>query len=44
LQSGATVQDLVQALQALKVTPRDLIAILQALKQSGALLADVEVQ
>lgn len=44
LQAGATVQDLVQALQALKVTPRDLIAILQALKQSGALLADVEVQ
>ncbi len=44
LQSGATVQDLVQALQALRVTPRDLIAILQALKQSGALLADVEVQ
>ena len=44
LQPGATVQDLVQALQALRVTPRDLIAILQALKQSGALLADVEVQ
>ncbi|MFA0764854.1 MAG: hypothetical protein XFASWVDF_002598 [Candidatus Fervidibacter sp.] len=44
LQSGATVQDLVQALQALRITPRDLIAILQALKQSGALLAEVEVQ
>ncbi len=44
LSPGDTVQDLVQALQALKVTPRDLIAILQALKQSGALLADVEVQ
>ena len=44
LQSGATVQDLVQALQALRITPRDLITILQALKQSGALLADVEVQ
>ncbi len=44
LSPGDTVQDLVQALQALKVTPRDLIAILQALKQAGALLADLEVQ
>ncbi len=44
LSPGDTVQDLVQALQALRVTSRDLIAILQALKQSGALLADLEVQ
>jgi len=44
LSPGDTVLDLVQALQALKVTPRDLIAILHALKQSGALLAEVEVQ
>jgi flagellar P-ring protein precursor FlgI len=40
---GDSVQDLVRVLNALGVTPRDLIAILQALKQSGALLADLEI-
>lgn len=44
LRPGDTVEDLVKALQALRVTPRDLIAILQALKQAGALLAEVEIQ
>jgi flagellar P-ring protein precursor FlgI len=40
---GDSVQDLVRVLNALGVTPRDLIAIMQALKESGALLADLEV-
>jgi flagellar P-ring protein precursor FlgI len=40
----ATVDQLVRALQALGVTPQDLISILQALKAQGALEADLEVQ
>lgn len=38
-----TIDDLVRALNALQVTPRDLIAILQAIKQAGALQAQLEV-
>jgi flagellar P-ring protein FlgI len=41
---GASVESLVKALNALGVSPRDLIAILQALKAAGALHAEVEVQ
>jgi flagellar P-ring protein precursor FlgI len=40
---AATVDDLVKALNALHATPRDLIAILQALKEAGALHATLEV-
>ncbi len=40
---AATVDDLVRALNALHATPRDLIAILQAIKQAGALNAELEV-
>ena len=39
----ATLQDLVAALNALGVKPRDLIAILQALKEAGALQAELVV-
>ncbi|MDA8168205.1 MAG: flagellar basal body P-ring protein FlgI [Nitrospiraceae bacterium] len=41
--SGATLGDIVRALNALGVTPRDLISIMQALKASGALHADLEI-
>jgi flagellar P-ring protein precursor FlgI len=40
---GASIGDVVQALNALGVTPRDLISILQAIRQAGALLADLEI-
>jgi len=40
---AATVDDLVRALNALHATPRDLIAILQGIKQAGALNAELEV-
>jgi len=40
---GATVGDLVRALNALQASPRDLIAILQAVKEAGALHATLEV-
>jgi flagellar P-ring protein precursor FlgI len=43
LNSGATVQDLIQALNGLAVTPRDTIAILEALKTAGALQANLEI-
>jgi flagellar P-ring protein precursor FlgI len=43
LEEGATLQDVVQALNALGVTPRDIIAIMQALKESGALRADLVI-
>jgi flagellar P-ring protein precursor FlgI len=38
-----TVAELSQALNALGVTPKDLIAVFQALKASGALKADLVV-
>ncbi|GIV11108.1 MAG: flagellar P-ring protein [Fimbriimonadales bacterium] len=44
LRDGASVESLVKALNALGVTPRDLIAILQSLKAAGALHAEIEVQ
>jgi flagellar P-ring protein precursor FlgI len=43
LQKGATVEDLVRALQAIGSTPRDIIAILQNLRSAGALDAAIEV-
>lgn len=41
--SGVTLGEVVRALNALGVTPRDLISILQALKSSGALKAELEI-
>lgn len=41
--SGATLSEIVRALNALGVTPRDLISILQALKAAGALRAEIEI-
>jgi flagellar P-ring protein precursor FlgI len=43
LREGATVEDLVQALQATGAGARDVISILQAMKEAGALEADLEV-
>lgn len=43
LKGGSTIDGLVQALNALKVTPRDVIAILQTIKQAGALHGDLQV-
>ena len=43
LETGVNLQELVNGLNALGVTPRDLISILQAIKASGALQADIEV-
>jgi flagellar P-ring protein precursor FlgI len=40
---GVRLSDLVDGLNALGVPPRDMIAILQAIKAAGALQADIEV-
>lgn len=42
--AGATVQDMAAALTALKVSPRDLIAIFQALQESGSLQGELIIQ
>lgn len=44
LASGATIEELVTALRAIKVTSRDVIAILQGIKRAGALHADLVIQ
>jgi flagellar P-ring protein precursor FlgI len=43
LQEGATVSELVRGLQTIGATPRDVIAILEALKAAGALHAELVV-
>jgi flagellar P-ring protein precursor FlgI len=43
LPSSATLGDVVAALNAVGATPQDLLAILQAMKASGALKAELEV-
>lgn len=43
LPAGITIQELVGSLNALGVTPRDVITILQSIKAAGALQADIEV-
>ncbi|RZB34940.1 MAG: flagellar P-ring protein precursor FlgI [Desulfobacteraceae bacterium Eth-SRB1] len=40
---GVTIQDVVRALNAIGVTPGDLITILQTIKSAGALQADLKV-
>ena len=44
LPATSTVDDLAKALNLLGATPRDLIAVLEALKAAGALDADLEVE
>ncbi len=43
LNQGASVEELVRALMSIGSTPRDIIAILQNLKASGALEAELEI-
>ncbi|MGE5314680.1 MAG: flagellar basal body P-ring protein FlgI [Acidobacteriota bacterium] len=43
LNGAATVQDVAKALNSLKVSPRDMIAIFQALKEVGALKAELVI-
>jgi flagellar P-ring protein precursor FlgI len=43
LNPGVNLQELVDGLNALGISPRDMISILQALKASGALQAELEI-
>ncbi|WP_086469820.1 flagellar basal body P-ring protein FlgI [Devosia lucknowensis] len=43
VEESVTLQQLVDGLNALGISPRDLIAILQAIKATGALQAEIEV-
>jgi flagellar P-ring protein precursor FlgI len=43
LQEGASVEEIVRALNSIGASPRDIIAIFQAIKASGALQAELEI-
>jgi len=43
LNEGVTINDVVKALNSIGATPRDIISIIQALKEAGALYADIEL-
>ena len=43
VEETVSLQEMVDGLNALGISPRDLIAILQAVKASGALQAEIEV-
>lgn len=43
LKTGVSLSDVVKALNAIGATPQDLLVILQAMKASGALRADLEI-
>ncbi|MBC3877078.1 flagellar basal body P-ring protein FlgI [Undibacterium sp. FT79W] len=43
LKAGTSLADVVKALNAIGATPQDLLAILQAIKASGALRAELEI-
>jgi flagellar P-ring protein precursor FlgI len=43
LKAGASLSEVVKALNAIGANPQDLLAILQAMKSSGALKADLEI-
>ena len=43
LREGANIGEVVRALNALGVTPRDLIGIMQAIKAAGALQAELTI-
>lgn len=42
LQEGANLRDLVRALNSIGATPKDIIAVIQAIAQAGALHAEIE--
>jgi flagellar P-ring protein precursor FlgI len=44
LKQGATIEDLVNALRAVRASSREVIAVLQGIKRAGALHADLVIQ
>lgn len=43
LREGASVDDLINGLQAIGATPRDIVGILEAIRSAGALQAELEI-
>ncbi|CAB1370535.1 flagellar basal body P-ring protein FlgI [Denitratisoma oestradiolicum] len=43
VQSGASLADVIRALNAIGANPQDLVAVLQAMKSAGALRAELEI-
>ena len=43
IEEGASIEDIVKALNAVGATPRDILAIMQAIKAAGALQAHLEI-
>jgi flagellar P-ring protein precursor FlgI len=43
LNTGVSVEEMVRGLNSVGITPRDLIAILQAIKEAGALQSELEI-
>jgi flagellar P-ring protein precursor FlgI len=43
LREGASVDDLINGLQAIGATPRDIVAIMEAIRAAGALQAELEI-
>jgi flagellar P-ring protein precursor FlgI len=43
VEGGVTIRELARALNAIGVSPRDMITILQTIKAAGALHAELEV-
>jgi flagellar P-ring protein precursor FlgI len=43
LKGGASLAEVVKAMNAIGATPQDLLAILQALKAAGSLRAELEI-
>jgi len=41
--NGASAQELAETLNKLMLTPRDIISVFQALKEAGALHAELEI-
>ncbi len=43
IEGASTVQEVAAALNSLRVPPRDIISIFQALKEAGALIAELVI-
>jgi flagellar P-ring protein precursor FlgI len=43
IEGASNVQEVAYALNSLKVTPKDIIAIFQALKEAGALVGELVI-
>jgi flagellar P-ring protein precursor FlgI len=43
MSEGVSIGDVIKALNALAVTPRDMISLLQAIKAAGALQGELQI-